>query len=318
MRTKVLSAIAAGLLLLSACGQGDEADNAASAPPSVKAEDAKSTSLDDITVDGDFGKKPKVEFETPLVMDKTEKKVLSEGKGDAIADGEQVSAQMTLVSGTKGDEIESSYDSKSPAGFPMDKAQISQDLYDALLDVKVGSRVLLSLNGSAEQGQPAQTLVYVIDVEKTTKPLTKAEGKTVDPKDSPVDVKVADDGEPTISKPKGKEPDELGTYTTIEGEGPEVKKGQSVAVKYSGWLWDDNSKAFDSNWKEGGQPFAVDPVGDAPVIDGWNEGLVGQKVGSQVVLVIPPDKGYGEQGSEPSIPGNATLVFVVDILSAQG
>lgn len=318
MRTKVLSAIAAGLLLLSACSQGDESENTASAPPSVSAEDAKSTTLDDISVDGKFGKKPKVDFEAPLVMDKTGKKVLSEGKGEAIADGEQVSAQMTLVSGTKGDEIESSYDSKSPAGFPMDKSQISQDLYDALLGVNVGSRVLLTLNGSAEQGQPSQTLVYVIDVEKTTKPLTRAEGKTVDPKDSPVDVTLADDGEPTISKPKGKKPDDLETFTTIEGKGPEVKKGQSVAVKYSGWLWDDTSKYFDSNWKEGGQPFAVDPVGEAQVIDGWNEGLVGQKVGSQIVLVIPPDKGYGEQGSKPSIPGNATLVFVIDILSAQG
>ena len=60
------------------------------------------------------------------------------------------------------------------------------------------------------------------------------------------------------------------------------------------------------------------PGGEAQVIDGWNEGLVGKKVGDQVVLVVPPDKGYGEQGSEPSIPGNATLIFVVDILSAQG
>ncbi|HJF77267.1 MAG TPA: FKBP-type peptidyl-prolyl cis-trans isomerase, partial [Brevibacterium linens] len=66
------------------------------------------------------------------------------------------------------------------------------------------------------------------------------------------------------------------------------------------------------------QPFVVAPVGEAQVIDGWNEGLVGQKVGDQVVLVVPPDKGYGEQGSEPSIPGDSTLIFVVDILSAQG
>src|SRR5699024_6362690 len=119
-------------------------------------------------------------------------------------------------------------------------------------------------------------------------------------------------------KPKGDKPDKLQTYTTIEGEGAEVEKGQSVAVKYSGWLWDDTSKTFDSNWTEDGQPFAVDPVGEAQVIDGWNEGLVGQKVGSQIVLVVPPDKGYGEQGSEPSIPGDATLIFVIDILSAQG
>ena len=89
-------------------------------------------------------------------------------------------------------------------------------------------------------------------------------------------------------------------------------------MHYSGWLWDDNSKYFDSSWQKDRGPFAVDPVGEAQVIDGWNEGLVGAKVGSQVVLVIPPDKGYGEQGSPPNIPANATLVFVIDVLSAQG
>ena len=318
MRTKVLSAIAAGLLLLSACGQGEESQDSTTPPPSVSAQDAKSTSLDDITVEGKKGKKPKVSFESPLVIEKAEKKVLEKGTGEKIADGEQVTAQMTLVSGTNGKIVESSYDSQAPAGFPMDKSQISEDLYNALIDVKVGSRVMMSLNGSAEQGEASQTLVYIIDVEKTTRPLTRAEGKKADQSGNPVTVKWADDGAPSISKPKGDEPEDLKTYTTIEGEGPEVEKGQSVAVKYSGWLWDDNSKTFDSNWKKGGQPFVVDPVGEAQVIEGWNEGLVGQKVGSQIVLVVPPEKGYGEQGREPSIPADATLVFVIDILSAQG
>jgi FKBP-type peptidyl-prolyl cis-trans isomerase len=318
VRTKVLSAIAAGLLLLTACGQGDESEDSTTPPPSVSAQDAKSTSLDDITVDGKVGKKPEVSFDAPLVIEDTEKKVLSQGDGETIDEGEQVTAQMTLVSGTSGEVVESSYDSESPAGFPMDKSQISEDLYDALTDVRVGSRVMMSLNGSAEQGEASQTLVYVIDVEKTTKPLTRAEGEKTDQSDNPVTVDWADDGAPSISEPKGDKPDKLKTYTTIEGEGPEVEKGQSVAVKYSGWLWDDTSKTFDSNWTEDGQPFAVDPVGEAQVIDGWNEGLVGQKVGSQIVLIVPPDKGYGEQGSEPSIPGDATLIFVIDILSAQG
>jgi len=63
-------------------------------------------------------------------------------------------------------------------------------------------------------------------------------------------------------------------------------------------------------------PFPVENVGQAGVIAGWNEGLVGQKVGSQVMLVVPPDKGYGEEGSGDTIPGGSTLVFVVDILAA--
>ena len=190
VRTKVLSAIAAGLLLLSACGQGEESQDSTTPPPSVSAQDAKSTSLDDITVEGKKGKKPKVSFDSPLVIEKAEKKVLEKGTGEKIADGEQVTAQMTLVSGTNGKIVESSYDSQAPAGFPMDKSQISEDLYNALIDVKVGSRVMMSLNGSAEQGEASQTLVYIIDVEKTTRTADPRGGEEGRPVGQPGDGQV--------------------------------------------------------------------------------------------------------------------------------
>jgi len=103
---------------------------------------------------------------------------------------------------------------------------------------------------------------------------------------------------------------------TIQGTGPQVKKGQKVSVQYSGWLCNDASKTFDSSWDKG-EPFSF-TVGGSEVIPGWDEGIEGQKVGSQLLLVVPPDKGYGKEGSPPSIPGNATLVFVVDILGATG
>src|SRR5699024_12652674 len=119
-----------------------------------------------------------------------------------------------------------------------------------------------------------------------------AEGEKTDQSDNPVTVDWDDDGAPSISEPKGDKPDKLKTYTTIEGEGPEVEKGQSVAVKYSGWLWDDTSKTFDSNWTEDGQPFDVDPVGEAQVIDAWNAGLLGQNGGRPTALFVPSDTGY--------------------------
>lgn len=318
MRTRVLSAIAAGLLLLTACGQGEEAEDTASAPPSVSAEDAKSTSLDEVKVDGDFGKKPKVSFEAPLVIDKTGSKTVTKGTGKKVSKGDKVTADLTLYSGNTGKEVESSYDTDTPASIMMNlPGDISQDLYDVLIEASVGERFVMSMNGTPESGQPSQTLVYVFDVVDTEKPLTRAEGKKVDQSDNPVTVKWADNGEPSISKPEGDAPKKLTTYTTIEGDGPEVKKGQKVAVQYSGWLWDDNSKYFDSSWQEGREPFPIDPVGDAQVIDGWNEGLTGHKVGSQIVLVVPPEKGYGDQENN-GIPANSTLVFVIDILSAVG
>jgi len=98
----------------------------------------------------------------------------------------------------------------------------------------------------------------------------------------------------------------------IKGTGAEVKKGDVVTVNYTGWTWADGTQ-FDSSWDRGAP--ASFQLNDGAVIDGWVEGLVGQTVGSQVLLVIPPEKAYGEDGNE-TIPGGSTLVFVVDILAA--
>ena len=93
------------------------------------------------------------------------------------------------------------------------------------------------------------------------------------------------------------------------GTGAEVKNGDTVSVHYIGTL--QNGTEFDNSRKRG-QPFEF-KVGGGQVIKGWEEGLVGMKVGGQRILVIPPDKGYGEKGIGP-IPGNATLVFAIELL----
>jgi len=317
VKKTVLAAAAAAVLLLSACS-ADETDQTP-ASPSADVQPA-STSLDEVTVEGAPDEKPTVSFEAPLVIEDTASAVVSEGDGETVEEGQQVSAHMTLVSGTTGEIVESSYDSDSPSGFPTDTEQINQGLFDAVVGKTVGSRVLLSLNGAASAGQETETLVYVIDilgVEEIPEALERAEGEEKDLPDGFPAVTRDDSGAPSIEQPEGDAPTELETGVAIEGDGPEVEEGQNVSVHYTGWLWDDASEPFDSSW-ERGEPFVVQGVGSAPVIDGWNEALVGQKVGSQIVVVIPADKGYGDAGSPPSIPGGATLVFVIDILSAAG
>ena len=96
------------------------------------------------------------------------------------------------------------------------------------------------------------------------------------------------------------------------GEGPEVVKGDTVSVHYIGTL--QNGTEFD-NSKKRGSPFEF-TVGNGQVISGWDEGLVGMRVGGQRILVIPPEKAYGEDGIGP-IPGNATLVFAIELLAIQ-
>ena len=95
----------------------------------------------------------------------------------------------------------------------------------------------------------------------------------------------------------------------IKGKGAKVSQHAVVSVNYTGWLL--NGKVFDSSWTRGqSAEFSLDQV-----VKGWSQGLAGQTVGSQVLLVVPPSLGYGDQASG-KIPANSTLVFVVDILSA--
>ncbi|MGP3988937.1 FKBP-type peptidyl-prolyl cis-trans isomerase [Streptomyces sp. 3N207] len=114
---------------------------------------------------------------------------------------------------------------------------------------------------------------------------------------------------PKIDKGEGDPPSELKTKVLKSGNGQKVRKGDAVSAHYVGQLW--NGKEFDSSWKR--QMAATFQIGTGKVIKGWDESLVGKKTGSRVEIVAPPDKGYGKKGQPPTIPGNSTLVFVVDL-----
>jgi FKBP-type peptidyl-prolyl cis-trans isomerase FkpA len=103
-------------------------------------------------------------------------------------------------------------------------------------------------------------------------------------------------------------------WDITEGTGAVAKNGQSVTVHYTGWL--TNGKKFDSSLDRG-EPFTVTPLGSAPVIKGWNEGLVGMKVGGKRQLRIPPELAYGDHGAGNVIPPNATLIFDIELLSVK-
>ncbi|RKH00451.1 FKBP-type peptidyl-prolyl cis-trans isomerase [Corallococcus carmarthensis] len=105
---------------------------------------------------------------------------------------------------------------------------------------------------------------------------------------------------------------ESGLYTQdlAVGTGTEVIKGSRAQVHYTGWL--PSGSQFDSS--RGGQPFTF-AVGAGQVIKGWDEGLVGMRVGGKRKLVLPSDLGYGSNGSPPVIPADAVLVFDVEVMN---
>ena len=116
---------------------------------------------------------------------------------------------------------------------------------------------------------------------------------------------------PKIPKASGAAPKTLKVEDLIEGKGPAAKAGDKISVRYVGTLF-NNNKEFDSSWKRGKAPFEL-TLGQGQVIQGWDQGLVGMKVGGRRRLTIPPDLAYGAQGQPPTIPPNAPLVFDVDL-----
>ena len=115
-------------------------------------------------------------------------------------------------------------------------------------------------------------------------------------------------------------PTELVKTDVKTGSGPAIAKGQTAVVHYTGWLYspdapDHKGKKFDSS-RDRNDPFSF-TVGGGEVIGGWDQGVAGMQVGGQRVLTIPPSLGYGARGAGGVIPGNATLLFDIELLKIQ-
>jgi len=117
---------------------------------------------------------------------------------------------------------------------------------------------------------------------------------------------------PAQGEPPPPAPTKLETVDTVVGAGREARDGDTVHVQYTGTLM--NGTKFDSSYDHGGEPFKF-TLGKGEVIKGWDQGVVGMKVGGKRKLRIPPDLGYGDNGSPPTIPPGAGLLFDVELVS---
>lgn len=117
-------------------------------------------------------------------------------------------------------------------------------------------------------------------------------------------------GPPPVSGQPIPTPSGLQYIDVVTGTGAQAQPGQLVTVHYTGWL--TNGTKFDSS-RDHGQPFQF-ALGGRQVIQGWDQGVAGMRVGGQRRLIIPPDLGYGARGAAGVIPPNATLIFDVELL----
>ncbi|MDQ1287935.1 MAG: FKBP-type peptidyl-prolyl cis-trans isomerase [Actinomycetota bacterium] len=307
---------AAVALLLAGCG--DAASPAASGSSS-----AASADLGSVKVGGAAGAKPVVTVPTPFSVGTTTTRVLTKGTGAAVTEGQRVTLDYSGYNGTDGKEFDSSFGNGKPRSFVLDSKQTLPGLVKGLIGASVGSRLLLAIppgEAYGTQGQaaagigPTDTILILADVKAAKTVLARAAGTPVKPKAGLPAVTLSGTGKPSIKVPSAKAPSALVVQPLIVGQGAKVGKGQQITVHYTGVIW-PGGKQFDSSWdKSAPATFAI---GTGSVIAGWDEGLVGQPVGSQILLVIPPDKGYGATGQpDAGITGTDTLAFVVDILDA--
>lgn len=329
-RRSLLIAVPAGLATLAACGddKSDSGKASETASPSAPEESAAPSPkivegpLPAITAGTKFGEKPTVakgsgEPSKDLVV-----KTVIAGGGRTIAENDFVVANYLGQVWSTAKVFDNSYDRKQPLAIQLAQGTIIDGWRYGLVGRKTGSRVQMAIpptwgygdQGNAQAGiKGTDTLVFVVDVEDTFNAKSSAKGTDVaqDDIDLPKVGTNTDGKAPSVEVPDAAAPKKLVANYVIEGDGAKVGAEDSVLVQYKGVLW-DGGKEFDSTYGRGQlTSFSLQQV-----VKGWAQGLTGKKVGSRVLIVIPPELGYGDNPPQGSgIQKDSTLVFSVDILA---
>ncbi len=289
---------------------------------------ASSDTYKSVTVTGKLGSAPKVTIPKETASGPLFTKTLIQGTGATVTKRDGIIGNYVAYvwSGKTSTELGSSYTQGTPSVF---SGPLLPGLETALEGQKLGSRVLAVIppkdgfgtSGNSSAGiKGTDTLVFVIDptsvFDQFSVPGTQTSngGGKLPTVIAPAATSVSG---PVVKIPaKVTAPTTLQVKTLIKGKGAVVKKGQNLTVQYLGVNW-RTGQTFDSSWARE-DPYAVQ-IGEGQVLKGWDLGLVGQTVGSRVLLVIPPADAYKSQGgnAKAGIKANDSLVFVVDILAAE-
>jgi peptidylprolyl isomerase len=289
-------------LALTACGSDNDSDADANiqpaATPDVEISYNISEETEEVTIDGE------------LTGDEPVAWVIAEGDGEPITEDDLLEVHSANIDIGNEEVLGHDFDLGGMTITMADLKSGNPQTYEAFLGAPVGSDVALYQpeNGFYD-GAPA-----ILNIASLTKVLpTHATGEPVAASqlnDTLPAVTLDEETQaPSIATPEGDAPDELVVDVLKQGDGREVQSDSKVTIQYRGVSW-SNGEEFDSSWgpDDTGAPIAFDLQS---LIVGWQEGLAGQKVGSQVLLSVPPELGYGGQDHELA---EETLVFVIDIL----
>jgi len=317
---------------LVACGgDSDDKDDKADDPKtssSSSSDDSGSSEgeLKEVSFSGEVGEGITADWKSAVeTPDEVTVTTLVKGDGDEVAEGDTVSVYLWVADGAKQKQVFSDYDNGAPEAIPNQPDQLDEVFRSLFEDQTYGSRVVAVTKASIVLGEeenqlgvdPADPLVIVADlVEKQEESPEPTSDKPEDAEPDTQPSVVEQDGKPTGLDFTGIDEPELDTpvqrVVLKEGDGAELKATDTVTVNYLGSIYDADAP-FDESYSTG-QPLTQPLSG---LIQGWTIGLTGVKVGSRVLLQIPPAYGYGAQGSGSGIPGNATLWFLIDVVKAE-
>ncbi len=289
----------AAALTLAACSE---------AGPDASGSQGGSADINDIVIGKSEALAPTITLPNSETFTEPQGKIFWKGDGAALQNNQPLLLDIYGVSLKDGTERINTFDGL-PRSFVLAREVLGDELYDLLINANVGARALVvapaqeaqSLTPTPGKGSsPEPDIALVVDVLSDRAVGTDIEQRT----DLPTVTRNEDTGEPTVTIPESlHEPTAVQSETLIQGNGPQVKEGSYFLVNYKAVHWDDGSE-FASSWPTDTAPFAVQ-LGTGQVIPAWDQALLDQTVGSQVLFVAPPEFGYPNQG---------TLVFVVDIL----
>lgn len=274
--------------------------------------------MDLITVSGSGDDAPTVEVDTPMNVTGTQFTTLSAGSGTPIVSDDQlVVLDARLLDATTGEIVGSTrYSGDLSAVYPVSTfTQSFPGLHDALQCATAGARIVAALPPSAVDAQAAQSLgmgaddsmVAVLDVRKVY--LSRADGADQYNAGTGLPSVVrAPNGRPGVIVPDGAPPQSLTVQVLKKGDGDAVAADAAVRIHYTGVVW-STRKVFGTTWDS--EPESVSL--SAATLPGLGQALAGQTVGSQVMVVVPPDVADAA-ATTTGAPTGSTLIFVVDIL----